>query len=78
MTSPPTQAEIEVTRRIILSLREAGFEIVSVDLIHKISDYFHLNSTPENDLARKYMQALDAIILRRFIPPLSNGERDGT
>lgn len=61
---PPTQAEIEVTRRVIAGLRDYGYEIVSRDLIGRISDYFHVNAKPTDDLAQGYMKALDVIILR--------------
>lgn len=60
----PTRAEIEVTRQVIAGLRDHGFEIVSRDLIGRISDYFHVNARPTDDLAQDYMKALDAIILR--------------
>ena len=60
----PTRAEIEVTQQVIAGLRGRGFEIVSRDLIGRISDYFHVNAKPTDDLAQGYMKALDAIILR--------------
>lgn len=60
----PTAAEIEITRRVIHGLRDQGYEIVSRDLIGRISDYFHVNAKSTDDLATGYMRALDAIILR--------------
>jgi len=69
----PTQAELEVTQRIITGLREHGLEIVSRDLIGRISDYFHVNAKPTDDLAIGYMEALDAIILRASSVPSTDG-----
>ena len=60
----PTKAEIEIVRHVLAGLRERGYEIVSIDLISKISTYFHVNTTPTNDLAQDYMNALDTIIMR--------------
>lgn len=59
-----TQAELLVVQHVITGLREKGLEIVSRDLIGRISDYFHVNAKPTDDLAMDYMRALDAIILR--------------
>jgi hypothetical protein len=67
---PPTQAELLIVQHIVSGLREQGFEIVSRDLICRISDYFHVNARPKDDLAIGYMRALDAIILRGFSPPV--------
>lgn len=68
MTSPPTQAELRIVQVVIAGLREQGYEIVSRDLIGRISDYFHVNAKPTDDLATGYMHALDAIILRGSSP----------
>lgn len=75
--TPPTQAELLVVQHIIAGLRDQGFEIVSRDLLGRISDYFHVNAKPEDDLAIGYMRALDVIILRGFAPPLASDQRGG-
>lgn len=68
----PTQAELLVVQHIISGLREQGLEIVSRDLLGRISDYFHVNAKPSDDLAIGYMLALDAIILRGGSPLASD------
>jgi hypothetical protein len=42
-------------------LRDANAEFSS--LACRLSDYFHVNASPENDLAQGYIKELDAIIL---------------
>lgn len=70
MMSP--EAAVQV---VISGLREHGFEIVSRDLIGRISDYFHVNGKPTDDLAMGYMRALDEIIMRgRSTVSRPNGE----
>lgn len=42
-------------------------------LAGRLSDYFHVNAKPENDLAQGYMKELDTILCRGV--SLSNGEQ---
>lgn len=48
--------------------RAAEFTMVSCDLIRRISDYFHVNAKPSDDLAQGYMRELDAMILADDLP----------
>ena len=57
-------AELELVNEIIGALRDAGFEIVSRDLIGRIRHYFHVNSKATDDLAQRYMTELDSLIMR--------------
>jgi len=43
-------------------------------LVGRISDYFHVNAKPSDDLALGYMRELDEIITRRS-GPVPNGDR---
>jgi hypothetical protein len=67
--------ETKIVQTLIVGLREQGYEIVSRDLIGRISDYFHVNAKPSDDLARSYMAALDAIILRGHTPSVPSTDQ---
>lgn len=65
---------MKVVQAVVSGLRDKGYEIVSLDLITRMSTYFHVNAKPTDDLAIGYMLALDAIIMRDGSPISSEGE----
>jgi len=67
--SPSVQRDLTIGEKklvltIRIGLRREGFDIVPLDLLGRISDYFHLNGKPEDDLAQGYARALDDILGR--------------
>ena len=73
-----SETELKIVDAVIFGLRERGYAIVSLELIGRISDYFHVNAKPIDDLAQGYMTELDKIIGPPTIKPGWMGDISGS